>query len=222
MQQIRGPVIVLDDGGVASLVAECLCEEPPRVTPFAAVGGGVAASSRVDAVKRRAELLGLAPPVTGHVPKPAAAKQDGAAPPHALDERAMTTDQLLRAGREAVGLGVRTLIWPVHCGIDLEAMERELARARLVERLVNLDAPRVGTETGGGSEPAVRLETPLLDLTDQQIAELARDLDAPLETAWWCLKDGPAPCGRCAGCRRWEAVLESPRSRSAGEAPSVA
>ena len=216
MQPIRGPVIVIDDGGVASLVAACLGEEPSRVTPFAAPGSGAAAASRVDAVKRRADLLGLgAPIIPPGAGRPAAPPAEGReSGPSVFDERAETTDLLLRGGREALRLGVRAIIWPVHCGIDLEAMERELDRVRLVERLVNLDAPPV-SGPGEGLEPAVRVETPLLDLTDAQVAELARDLDAPLETAWWCRKDGPAPCGRCPGCRRWEAVLEAPRARSA-------
>jgi 7-cyano-7-deazaguanine synthase in queuosine biosynthesis len=98
------------------------------------------------------------------------------------------------------------VLWPVHCGADLEAMDRALARARLVERLVNLDLP-----AGEEDEPPLRIETPLLDLSDRQIAELAADLDAPLDVCWWCLKDGPAPCGRCGGCHRWEPALRETR-----------
>jgi len=105
-------------------------------------------------------------------------------------------------------------VWPVHVGADLEGMDRALARARLVERLVNLDLPQ---EHEG--EPPLRIETPLLDLTDRQIAELAADLDAPLDVCWWCDKDGPAPCGRCPGCPRWEPALRETRGvwRTAAE-----
>lgn len=190
MSQISGPVIVIDDGGVASLVVCCLCTDPARVVPLIASGQGESAPSRADAVRRRRELLGLAEPITLTYP----ATDD---PP---PERVAATDLLLRAGREALRTGVSRVVWPIHAGADLAEMERELERVRLIERLVNLDAP-------AGGEPAVRIETPLLDLTDGQIAELAADLDAPLDVCWWCRKNGPAPCGRCGGCLRWEAVL---------------
>ena len=194
MSQISGPVIVIDDGGVASLVVCCLCTDPSRVTPLIAAGKGESHPSRADAVRRRRELLGLGEAIT----LPAAETSDQQA------ERVAVTDVLVRAGREALSRGVSRVVWPIHCGSDLDEMERELERARLVERLVNLDAPGGG---GHGYDPAVRVETPLLDLSDAQIAELAADLDAPLDVCWWCRKNGPAPCGRCGGCLRWEAVL---------------
>ena len=176
MSQISGPVIVIDDGGVASLVVCCLCTDPARVVPLIASGQGENAPSRADAVRRRRELLGLAEPITLTYP----------AADEPLPERVAATDLLLRAGREALRTGVNRVVWPIHSGTDLDEMERELERARLVERLVNLDAP-------ADHEAAVRIETPLLDLTDAQIAELAADLDAPLEVCWWCRKNGPAP-----------------------------
>ncbi len=195
MNQINGPALVIDDGGVAALVTCCLAGEPSRLTPFIASGSAEDAESRADAVKRKADLLGLATPVE---------RSSGEA---SDDPRIETTALLLDAGREALRLGLSTIVWPVHLGIDLDAMERALDRARLVERLVTLDSPP-------GAE--LRIETPLLDLSDAQIAELARDLDAPLETAWWCRKSGPAPCGRCGSCRRWEAVLGPQKAVGSG------
>lgn len=191
MNHINAPALVIDDGGVAALVVCCVAAEPTRVTPFAAPPGGASAGNRIDASKRRAGLLGLAETVV----------REGTGSELSEDPFAETTAILLDAGRLAGRLGLTTIVWPVHLGIDLDAMERELARARLVERLVCLDAP------GGAAATGLRIETPLLDLTHEQIASLARDLDAPLDAAWWCLKAGPAPCGRCGSCRRWEAAL---------------
>lgn len=190
---------MIDDGGVAALVACCLATEPSRVTPFAAPSAGAGASSRIDASLRRADLLGMSTAIV----RPA-----GDTPSE--DPFAETTARLLDAGRQGVRSGVGVVIWPVHLGIDVDAMERELARARLVERLVSLDAP------GGLDTPSQRIETPLLDLTDDQIAALARDLDAPLDTAWWCVNGGAAPCGRCGSCRRWESVLSVSNGASGG------
>jgi hypothetical protein len=206
MNQIHGSLILIDDGGVASLAASCLCADPRRVTPAIAAGRAAGAKSRGEAVRRRADLLGFAQPITLPAGPAKTAEGDKETDP---SDPALTTDLLLRAGHEAIRLGVSRVVWPVHCATDLAAMDRELARARLVERLVNLDAPPA--EGRGAHEPAVLFETPLLDLTDRQIAELAADLDAPLDVCWWCQKDGPAPCGRCAGCRRWEPQLTAAR-----------
>lgn len=194
MTHFDGPALVIDDGGVAALVACCLATQPSRVTPYAAPAAGPGAQCRIEAVKRRADLLGLSKPTF----RPA-----GDTPSE--DPFAETTLCLLDAGREALRRGLSIVVWPVHLGVDVDAMERELARARLVERLVSLDAP------GGLDGGVVRIETPLLDLADDQIAALAQDLDAPLDTAWWCVKGGAAPCGRCGSCRRWEGVLSGVR-----------
>jgi len=63
----------------------------------------------------------------------------------------------------AAALGVAEVVWPVHVGDDLDAMLRESERGRLARRLAGLDLD--------GPPPALRL--PLLDLTDDQIADLA-------------------------------------------------
>ncbi len=200
MNHINGPALVIDDGGVAALVVCCVAPEPARVTPFAAPPAGASAGNRIDASKRRAGLLGLAEPVV----------REGTGSELSEDPFAETTAILLDAGRLAGRFGLSSVVWPVHLGIDLDAMERELARARLVERLVSLDAP------AGTAAESLRIETPLLDLTPEQIAALARDLDAPLEAAWWCHKAGPAPCGRCGSCRRWESALNPAGGVGAG------
>ncbi|HBS29905.1 MAG TPA: hypothetical protein DEB06_10770 [Phycisphaerales bacterium] len=64
-----------------------------------------------------------------------------------------------------------------------------------------------------GSDGAT-LKAPLADLTDAQVADLALDLDAPLDTLWW--RGGRAESGGEAGEARlrWEAALaEANRDR---------
>jgi len=77
---------------------------------------------------------------------------------------------------------------------DLDAVGATLDRALLVARLVNLDA-------GAG---VIRIDAPLADLTDWQLADLAADLEAPIDRVWWWR--GEHPTGASARAR-WMAAL---------------
>ena len=62
--------------------------------------------------------------------------------------------------------------------LDLDRIAQAADRALLAGRLAGLDATL-------HASPGVQVETPLLDLTDGQLADLAMDMDVPLETCWW-------------------------------------
>jgi 7-cyano-7-deazaguanine synthase in queuosine biosynthesis len=87
-------------------------------------------------------------------------------------------------------------------------------RASQVSQLSLLDLPREG------GARTLEIETPLLDLSDGQVLELALDLDAPLPrlrdgapgfdaaggACCWCERasaGGGTMCGACASCGRW-------------------
>lgn len=164
--------IVISDGSLPALVAACLAAEEARegeavglwaVRPLADDGGGAAER----AVQAHAELLGAeiidADDPSGVPPTPA-----GGAP--------TASGVLLHAATAAAAAGASRLIWPEVAAGDLERMAREADRALLISRLVGLDE----------AAPArFEIETPLLDLTDEQVAELALDLDAPVWRCWW-------------------------------------
>ena len=89
---------------------------------------------------------------------------------------------LLEAVRAAITHACERVVWPVACGSDLDAMSAAAERALLVTRLVWLDQ---GTLTG----PAPKIETPLVDLSEPALDDLARDLD--LEPGTW-VESAPA------------------------------
>ncbi|MBA4028020.1 MAG: hypothetical protein C0475_02575 [Planctomyces sp.] len=92
------------------------------------------------------------------------------------------TDVLIAAARAAARLGIGRVVWAVAVGsgaglagrAEIDAVADAYDRAVLVSGLVSLEHPEMG--------PAgVRIETPLLDLSPDQVMDLALDLDAPLE-----------------------------------------
>lgn len=62
--------------------------------------------------------------------------------------------------------------------VDLDLVTRAVDRALLVTRLMSLDA-------GVHGLPALHIETPYVDLTDRQIADLVVDVGAPVPCCWW-------------------------------------
>ena len=47
---------------------------------------------------------------------------------------------------------------------------------------------------------AINVETPIIELSKAEIAELGIRLKAPLEQTWSCYKAGEIPCGGCDAC----------------------
>lgn len=114
--------------------------------------------------------------------------------------RADTTLLLLRATLIAMARSAGRIIWPLQtAGIEgLAAATRAFDRTLLIEQLLLMDSPS-GVPT---------IETPLLDFSDDAIADLAADLGVPFELAAFC-RQSPAPaCGSCPSCRRWIAAAQ--------------
>ncbi len=92
---------------------------------------------------------------------------------------------MLSACHLAASLGCSRVIWPVSAAasdsIDLDRLTAIADRALVVSRLASLDTPPVG----------VTIEAPYAELTDRQIADLALDIGAALETCWWWKAGAP-------------------------------
>ena len=48
----------------------------------------------------------------------------------------------------------------------------------------------------------IALETPIIELSKAEIAELGLRLKAPIEHTWSCYEGGQLPCGGCDSCIR--------------------
>ena len=118
------------------------------------------------------------------------------------------TDVLVKAAASAVRMGCRRLVWPVavpascdrQLGVSdtsldadpesdhmpnpieeraiLDGIGAAMDRALLVGRLISLDASEL-------QQPDLQILTPYIDLSADQIADLALDLDAPIDACWW-------------------------------------
>ncbi|KAF0134082.1 MAG: exsB protein [Candidatus Saganbacteria bacterium] len=53
----------------------------------------------------------------------------------------------------------------------------------------------------------IKIFTPLINLTKQEIVKLGRKLGAPLDITWSCYMGGNKPCGVCDSCRLRERGL---------------
>lgn len=113
---------------------------------------------------------------------------------------------LLAAAHVASAAGRRRLVWGVQFPFagsepDLDLVAATVDRCLLVSRLASLDL----WGDASASIPEVRIETPLVDLADEQLADLATDLRVPWQTVWW-LKATGARAG--AERSRWTSICE--------------
>lgn len=194
----QGRVLIVADGGLAGLVA-CACAaeglglDLERAWVACWSAGDANDPLRLAACRTQAERLGL----------------ESADLPQTLSGQPAEREalQLLLAAQTARRLHAERLLWAAHAGADddqppdVERMAAMVDRALLAGRLASVDDP---------PNPAapVEIELPWLDLTDRQLAELAVDLAAPVETCWWW---GPGQTGRGeAGreYRRWAERLK--------------
>ncbi len=192
--------LVVSDGGLASLVACFLVEDPQSVVVWSPPAGaelldlpGVPTDEHnTRAAKRQSDALAfggclVSPPLADLAPV-------GTAPAWNI---------LARACLDAASAGCTSVSWPISCGADAGRLADAAEAARLVARLQML--PPVP----GGKAPREPLEVtlPVADLDAQNLADLALDLDVPLQALWWrCPQAGHTPAGIDAGLA-WDPVL---------------
>lgn len=199
-----GRTLVISDGDLPSLVATAIATEEtvrrehstrlPAPLVWAAWTEDAPAELRLAAVRRHAEALGAT-----ILPAPCPPRAPGESP------GSWQSAVLLRAGSLALEHACRRVVWavlfegptpnePAPVGPIAEAA----SRAVLVSRLVSLESERAGL-------PEVIIETPFVDLSDDQLAELACDLGLSPEDCWWW-GDSVTPSANRAR-RRWGRVL---------------
>jgi 7-cyano-7-deazaguanine synthase len=66
--------------------------------------------------------------------------------------------------------------------------------------------------------PVIRLETPFIGLSRDDVVKIGRRFGAPLDLCWCCQEAGPHACGQCPGCRARESAVAS----AGGRGPALA
>jgi hypothetical protein len=190
--------VILCDGSLPGLVALAIEAERAESAPFVIAGdpnGGVDAGSAGaarDAVCAQAEIYN-AQMIDGSYLLGGCASHD-------------QSPALLAAARIAATVGRRRLVWGVqypYLGTepDLDAIATTVDRTLLISRLASLDL----WDDSEATVPEILIETPLVDLSDEQVADLASDMSVPWQTVWWL----GAQSEHARQVRsRWEGVCE--------------
>ena len=189
----KSHLLVLHNGGLRSLVASALLlsdDPPPRLTLVHIDDGREARLTRRQFVRKQAQALGVTritelavPHLFGH--------GYGRAPDGGPLGMLTRPQLLLAALTEAKHQQAEAVVWPVSVNGDVQAGALATEQAVLCEHLAEAEA-----------EQTPRIETPLAEMTDQQVIELGGQLGVDWKLAWSCARPGEQPCMACAGCRR--------------------
>ena len=218
--------LVLCDGDLPGMVALSLAQDALGGLGAIGVLSGPVTQSNAEGINARIRAMADA--------QAAECLDFPAVAPASLNTGHRRTRYLSEAVYHAISNGYTTLVCPWQAETfdpektrdadelpSVDGLARELDRALLVSRLVTLDA----AEHGVG---VFEVQTPLMDLSDVQVAEMALDLDAPIWRAWWWeattgkrAKDA-ALADRANACRdRWCGALESLGWSADAEATAV-
>jgi 7-cyano-7-deazaguanine synthase len=209
--------VLLSSGGLRGLIALALVQqesERQRVTLLRIDDGRPSRRRGADAAARQAEAFGVAHSVelslthiyaSPHGPK-ATTGQGGSvqatAPPLAADQ------VLLAAAAFARRLRCDRLIYPASYGLESERLSRATERLLLIEQLAATAPPEAVGESAAEEEFALHIETPLFDLSDQQVVELGGQLGVDFALSWSCMQDTSRPCQQCRACKRRKVAFD--------------
>lgn len=147
--------LLLSSGDLASF-ASLLSLRRPDLTLIAPTAGDADA---LRIIERQAELAGAR-----MLDEPIEPTHDNFAETRML----LDACSLARANRCA------RVVWPIFCAAEVDPIALALDRARLVSTLAALDARPRG----------LPIDTPVLDLTESQLADLAIDVGVPSQAGW--------------------------------------
>lgn len=190
--------IVLCDGSLSGLVALAIEAERADSAPLVLAGDPTGAITGPEVERAHAAVRAQAAIFDASVVEGAFVL---GGPGGADQSRA-----LLAAAHVASAAGRRRLVWGVQFPFagsepDLDLVAGTVDRCLLVSRLASLDL----WGDASARVPEVRIETPLVDLSDEQLADLATDLRVPWQTLWWLKAQGARADAERA---RWEAICE--------------
>jgi len=180
--------MILHGGGMNSLVAlASRAAEPTGEKPALLFvhDGRPSASQRHAAFNLQAEHFGIRQRRELKLPHLHA---EG---PNGLERQPLARFQLLSAAvSAALRHGMERLVWPVRVGERFERLSSVMEAGVLLEHTAELETGR-----------RIRIETPLLELTEKQVIEAGHHLSVPWHLARRCDSPLDQPCGQCEGCR---------------------
>lgn len=195
-------LVVMHNGGLRSLVASRLLlsdDMPPRLTFVHLDDGREARLTRRHFVRRQAQALGVTrvtelavPHLFGH--------GYGRAPDGGPMGMLTRPQLLLAAVAEAKHQQAEAVIWPVSVNADPHQGALATEQAVLCQHLAEAEAQ--------DADQAPRIETPLIEMSDQQLIELGGQLGVDWQLAWTCTRPGEKPCKACGGCRRRQQAFD--------------
>ncbi len=186
--------LLIADGSPASLAALTLQERPDQTILWVPALAQAARPRPLAATRRQAAHFG-----TDRVVGPGSADNGDSSLLFHSAESALTMGRLLLDALSAAAeWRCGRVIWPCQAGRDLDRIAAVHEVVGCVGQLARMDP------IWRGMLPEIR--TPLLDCTDEQVADLIRASGAPIALCWWCQAEEASPCGDCESCHRWRAA----------------
>lgn len=184
------PIVLINDGGMDGLVASGMLRDETRVVEVFVRTGREGEGRWWDCFERQVEGNGHRTEVLEmrHLVVGAGKSEKGAA----LGELGMLTG----AAGLAVERGAKALVWPVRVGADADRV------ARITETLILL-GDLIEVECG----ERLAIETPLLELTDQELVEVGVQMGVDWGLSRSCVEDEAEPCTQCEGCVQRSVML---------------
>lgn len=197
--------VILHGGGLRSLVATAVTlsqTKPQWVRLVHLVDHRANAAPRLEHSRRQREQFNISRLIELSLAG-SRSSRDGSAG----DGRSLTNllrPRVLLAGLAyAIQSQAGRLIWPVQFNGDFDTCARATEQVILAQSMAQLEADDDQSNT------LADIETPLLELDDQQVVELGEHLGVPWALAWTCLLRGERPCGVCEACRRRHAAFDA-------------
>ncbi|MEX2672894.1 MAG: 7-cyano-7-deazaguanine synthase [Phycisphaeraceae bacterium] len=183
-------IVVLNGGGLRSLVALATVANRQRVATVFVHDGRLANDYFHQAAADQAKhfkvdrMVELAMP---HLRPPATAKTLEKPQNYAP---LASAQMIVAVAGVAAQTSAEQLIWPVQPSADHDPMAAVSESLMIIEDLVHTTL----------NSTTLKIETPLLEMTDRQLIEIGHQMDVPWQLARTCIADRRDPCHSCWGC----------------------
>ena len=190
------PILLIDRGDLPSLAAISRVDDPTRLILWHPLEPDNAAPRRRTVCEGHTDALGVMRLIVNDPGNSGIAEMS---PPAMLFHAQM----LVQAAMMACQLNCSKIIWPQQIGPDFRRMGEAVDLAHMVTGLASAG------RSGGFESGDFHIDLPLIDLTDEQVVDVADMSGGLMELFWPCEENREVPCGACHGCLRWEKAFEA-------------